>query len=55
MLNDPFGRYGLTLDGVWVPVTDYSEPRTQEFLLSEVDKLVKEYKNTPWFVIILVG
>jgi hypothetical protein len=55
MLNDPFGRYGLTLDGVWVPVTDYSEPRTQEFLLSEVDKLVKEYKNTPGLLLYLLG
>ncbi len=23
MLNHPFGRYGLTLDGTWVAVTDY--------------------------------
>ena len=47
MLNHSFGRYGLTLDGVWTPVTIYSEQRTQEYLLSEVDNLVKEYKNTP--------
>ncbi|MFO7720612.1 MAG: glycoside hydrolase family 2 TIM barrel-domain containing protein [Gillisia sp.] len=55
MLNDSFGRYGLTLDGVWVPVTDYSEPRTQKFLLSEVEKLVKEYKNTPGLLMYLLG
>ncbi|MCJ7758978.1 MAG: glycosidase [Gillisia sp.] len=55
VLNDPFGRYGLTLDGVWVPVTDYSELRTQEFLLAEVDKLVKEYKNTPGLLLYLLG
>ena len=23
MLNHSFGRYGLTLDGIWNPVTDY--------------------------------
>lgn len=55
MLNDSFGRYGLTLDGVWVPVTDYSDPRTQEFLLSEVENLVKEYKNTPGLLMYLLG
>jgi len=55
MLNHSFGRYGLTIDGVWVPVTDYSDPRTQEFLLSEVDKLVKEYKNTPGLLLYLLG
>ena len=25
ILNHPIGRYGLTLDGVWLPNTDYSE------------------------------
>ena len=55
VLNDPFGRYGLTLDGVWTPVTIYSEPRTQEFLLSEIDKMVKEYKNTPGLLLYLLG
>ena len=55
MLNHSFGRYGLTLDGVWTPVTDYSEPRTQKFLLSEVDKLAKEYKDTPGILMYLLG
>lgn len=55
MLNDSFGRYGLTLDGVWTPVTDYNDPRTQEFLLEEVDKLVKEYKDTPGLLLYLLG
>ncbi|WP_394367024.1 glycoside hydrolase family 2 TIM barrel-domain containing protein [Costertonia aggregata] len=55
MLNDSFGRYGLTLDGVWTPVTDYNNPRTQEFLLAEIDKLVKEYKDTPGLLMYLLG
>lgn len=55
MLNDSFGRYGLTLDGVWTPVTDYSDVRTQEFLLTEIDKLVAEYKNTPGLLMYLLG
>jgi len=55
MLNDPFGRYGLTIDGVWTPVTNYADAHTQEILLSEVDKLVKEYKNTPGLLMYLLG
>lgn len=55
MLNHSFGRYGLTLDGVWVPVTDYSESRTKEHLLSEVDNLVQSYKNTPGLLMYLLG
>jgi len=55
MLNDSFGRYGLTLDGVWTPVTNYADPKTQEFLLSEVKSLVQEYKNTPGLLLYLLG
>ncbi|NNK28790.1 MAG: glycosidase, partial [Flavobacteriaceae bacterium] len=28
MLNHSFGRYGLTIDGVWTPVTLYDEQKT---------------------------
>ena len=55
MLNHSFGRYGLTLDGVWTPVTVYSEPRTQQFLMSEVENLVNGYKNTPGLLMYLLG
>lgn len=55
MLNDPFGRYGLTLNGVWTPVTDYADPKTQKHLLDEVDKLVEGYKNTPGLLMYLLG
>ncbi len=55
MLNHSFGRYGLLMDGVWVPVTDYSNPKTQAFLLSEIDELVAGYKNTPGLLMYLLG
>ncbi|WNH08669.1 hypothetical protein [Thalassobellus suaedae] len=55
MLNHSFGRYGLTLDGVWTPVTKYSEARTQEFLMAEVENLVNGYKNTPGLLLYLLG
>ena len=55
MLNHSFGRYGLTLDGVWTPVTIYSEPRTQAFLMAEIEELVNTYKNTPGLLLYLLG
>jgi len=55
MLNHSFGRYGLLMDGVWVPVTDYADPATQKFLMSEIDVLIKEYKGTPGLLMYLLG
>jgi len=55
MLNHSFGRYGLTLDGVWTPVTIYDDPKTQEHLMQEVTDLVKEYQNTPGLLLYLLG
>lgn len=55
MLNHAFGRYGLTLDGAWVPNTEYADPRTKKLLMSEVTALVKEYKNTKGLLLYLLG
>ncbi len=42
MLNHSFGRYGLTINGSWVPVTDYRDDATQEILMSEVTELAED-------------
>ncbi len=55
MLNHSFGRYGLTLDGAWVAITDYRDPRVKELLLSEVKSLAQQYKNTPGLLMYLLG
>ncbi|RNC84263.1 MAG: glycosidase [Winogradskyella sp.] len=55
MLNDSFGRYGLTIDGVWTPITDYNDERTKEILMSEITNMVTEYKNTPGILLYLIG
>lgn len=55
MLNHSFGRYGLTINGVWTPVTKYDDPATKELLLSEVEQLAREYKNTPGLLLFLLG
>ncbi|TVR38072.1 MAG: glycosidase, partial [Bacteroidia bacterium] len=55
MLNHSFGRYGLTLDGVWEAVTKYDDPATQELLLSEVTQMVEDFKDTPGLLLYLLG
>ena len=55
MLNHSFGRYGLTIDGVWTPVTIYDEAKTRGLLMSEITKLAEDYKNTPGLLLYLLG
>ena len=55
MLNHSFGRYGLTLNGNWVGNTEYSDPLTQEVLLSEITQMVEDYKDTPGLLLYLLG
>lgn len=55
MINHPFGRYGVEIDGEWKDVTDFSDPKTQKRLLFEIEELVNEYKNTPGLLLYLLG
>ncbi|MDP5102223.1 MAG: glycosidase [Nonlabens sp.] len=55
MLNHSFGRYGLTINGAWVPVTDYRDPATQQILLKEVIDMTNEYKGTPGLLMFMLG
>jgi hypothetical protein len=55
MLNHSFGRYGLTIDGVWKPNTEYSDPKTRKLLLNEVTQMAKEYKDTKGLLMFLLG
>lgn len=55
MLNHSFGRYGLTIDGVWKPNTEYSDAKTRELLLKEVTQMATEYKDTKGLLLFLLG
>ncbi|TAE10387.1 MAG: glycosidase, partial [Bacteroidetes bacterium] len=55
MLNHSFGRYGLTLNGVWTPNTDYGNPAVKELLLKETKAMVEEYQNTQGLLLFLLG
>ena len=55
MLNNSFGRYGLTIDGAWTPITDYRDPKTQELLMGEVTEMAEKYGDTPGLLMFLLG
>ncbi len=55
MINHSFGRYGLTLNGQWVPNTDYADSSAHDLLLREVTGMAEEYKNTPGLLLYLLG
>lgn len=55
MLNHSFGRYGLTINGVWTPVTIYSDAKTQDLLLTEVTTMAKDYAGTRGLLLFLLG
>ena len=55
MLNHSFGRYGLTIDGAWVPTTEYADAKTRKLLLKEVKEMAAEYKDTKGLLLFLLG
>ena len=55
MINHSFGRYGLSLNGKWIPVTDYSNLDAQKVLLQEVSEMTETYKDTPGLLLFLLG
>ena len=55
MINHSFGRYCMSVDDEWKPITDYSDSKMQEILLSEIEVMVNNYKNTPGLLLYLLG
>lgn len=55
ILNHTVARYGYTLDGVWMPSVNYSDPRLRAAVKSEVLALVNEFRNTPGVLMWLLG
>ncbi|MDT8324449.1 MAG: glycoside hydrolase family 2 TIM barrel-domain containing protein, partial [Bacteroidota bacterium] len=55
VLNHAMGRYGVTVDGVYIPKTDYSDPRTREVLIGEIIALVEQFRDVPGVLIWLLG
>jgi hypothetical protein len=55
VINHPIARYGYTLDGVWIPSVDYSNPRLRAALVAEMAALVDQFRGTPGVLMWLLG
>ncbi len=55
VINHPLGRYGVTVDGAWMPNTEYSNPRVRAMLIAEIQSMVAEFRDTPGVLFWLLG
>ncbi len=55
MVNPLVGRYGVNVNGRWVPETDYSDPATREAIRAETLAAIERHKDTRGVVFWLLG
>jgi len=55
IINHPFARYGVELEGEWIANVDYSDPNLRHFILTDVAEMVAEFKDTPGVLMWLLG
>ena len=55
VVNPLMGRYGYSVDGKWIPFTDYSDPRTREVLKRDMQEYVRQYKDVPGVLMFAFG
>lgn len=55
LINPLFGRYGATINGVWVPNTNYQDESTRETLKAEFLEIVEKYKDVPGVLMFALG
>lgn len=46
LINPLVGRYGATIDGTWIPTTNYGDPRTREVLTEQTLTSAARYADT---------
>jgi beta-galactosidase len=55
MVNNLCGRYGMQIDGAWVPSTNYEDPSTRATIKEQVRASVERYKDTRGVLLWLLG
>jgi hypothetical protein len=55
LVNHPMARYGFTLNGVWIPSVDYSDPRLREAVKTEILTQFKGFDGVPGVLMWLLG
>ena len=55
ILNHAMARYGVTVNGVFSANTDYSDPAARAVVMSEIETMVNDFKDTPGILMWLLG
>ena len=55
IVNNLVGRYGASINGVWVPQIDYSDEATRSELRKQLMDSVEKYKDTPGVLMWILG
>ncbi|MBN1827001.1 MAG: glycosidase [Candidatus Eisenbacteria bacterium] len=55
VVNPLVARYGYTLDGVWIPMVDYSDARLRAAVKADIRALVEEFRGVPGVLMWLLG
>jgi len=55
MVNPLFGRYGIDVDGRWVPVVDYSNPTHRKVILDQTTASARRFANVPGVLMFMLG
>ncbi|MCA9298567.1 MAG: hypothetical protein KDA28_05845, partial [Phycisphaerales bacterium] len=55
IVNHPLGRYGVTVDGTYVPQTDYSDPEVRALITDEVLAMVDDLRGARGLLMWLLG
>ena len=55
MINPLVGRYGVNIDGNYVPQTPYGDPKVREQLINETMEAVMTYKDTRGVIMFMLG
>ena len=55
MVNPHFGRYGLEVEGQWVPTTDYSNAKHRAAILHEVKEAAERFEGVPGVLMFMLG
>ena len=55
MVNNTMGRYGVQMDGGYIPRTNYQDPKTREVLKERAVASLSKYKDTPGLLMYLLG
>lgn len=55
MINPLVGRYGINVNGAWVPVVDYSNPAHREVIKAETMAAIERYRDVEGVLVWLLG